>query len=403
MNNQLKSQVQKSKIRYILGIEAYSKKYNRDYIFDTLADYENCFSINEIIIFSIFKVPIYKIERKHDVIKHLLFGLKVKTVSVEEIYYKRNLKSINNEYDDAYILQGGSGEPFLWISYAAKATFVRNNSKKPLVVGTRSSFTDLVKMYLPDVSYVHNNRAGASFDTESSHIEYAGHRFYLTKSHQKHSIFLSFSSKDKPDLRGALNQFALDGLKKEELKFPKPFISTYTKESLAQKISYIDLNIDNFVILAPEANYFYEISANFWEDIVRRFNKLGVDVYLNFINQNNYISGCKTLSEPLTYSEVFELACRAKAVISLRNGFSETIVPTLTPGIVILTTTRDLFAQPDKDVKRDSNPLLWMPFIEEDLVRGVYYFDYDTNEAAADAVLSCYDEMIKNRASMKEG
>lgn len=169
MSTKYKSQVKNAKTRYILGVEAYSRKNKREYVFDDNTDYSNCFSIFEVTVISFFKISVYKRIRKHDVISYFLFGLKIKSLAIGEVYFKRNIKTIDIDFDDVYALHGGSGEPYIWVGYAAKVHFNKNNSKNPLIIGRRKSFEELIKMYLPDVLYITNKSLG-SFDTENIYI-----------------------------------------------------------------------------------------------------------------------------------------------------------------------------------------------------------------------------------------
>ena len=404
MNTQYKSQVKNDKTRYILGVEAYSRKNKLENIFDINADYSNCFSINEITVVSFFRVPVYKIIRQHDVINYFLFGFNIKSESIAEIFYERNLKQIDIDYDDAYFLNWASGETFSWLAYAAKIHFARNNSKKPLIVVGRGSYIDLVHMYLPDIPCVANR--SVPFDTENPYLEFAGHRFFRDCHHSKIATYLSFHTEFLPDAKGVFKHFALSGIQKDNLDYAapiksEPIVPIESKESLAQKISQMKLNSDNFVFLAPEANTYLKPPVEFWEKIVQKLLNDGVDVFLNSINENHYIPGCKSLSDPLTYSESFELASMAKAVISLRSGFSETLLPTQTPSIVIMTIGMGMYGPPNYQTGRNENPMIQTHYVKEEDARGIWYFDYDSSDEAAERVLYLYDEMIKQRVAGK--
>lgn len=390
MNNIFKSKEQKSKTRYLFGFEAYSKVSTIERIFDDCAEYNNCFFINEMISYSFFGLPVYKIIRSHDVKKHFLCGVNIRTYDLIEFQCKTKLNNINSDFDDAYILAGGSGEVFQWI-LAAKAEFSKNGSKKPLVIGTRTSFNELLKMYLPDVSYIADRRLCA-FDTEGSYMEYAGHKFYRICYCPKNLTYLILKNLYIPYIYDVVRELELYGVKKDDVSCLMPAITNETKDSLKKKISGLGLDLDNFVILATEAGWATKPQLEFWKLVAQKFKGLGIDVFQNYINQNNFLADCKSSSEPLTYSEIFELASKAKAVISLRSGFTETILPTLTPIIVILTPGMHYFPKP---ANRNEDPLYEFPYVKKDSIKGVWYFDYDTNEEAADAVISYYQSIIK--------
>ena len=406
MDTQHKSQFKNSKIKYVFGIETYSKVWRREYLFDANADYKNCFSIKEITIVSYFRFPVYKIIREHDVINYLLFGFKIKTESVAELFFNRNLKSLDIDFDDAYILSWPSGETYSWLAYASEIQFTKNKSKKPITVVSRESYPDLVNMYLPDIPCIAIKKLGP-FDSENPCMEYASHRFYRDCHHMKVTTYIAFNPLFLPDVNGILKHFAISRLPKNDIDFtkplkPKPFIPTHSKESLAIKTNNINLNLDNFVFLAPEANTFFKPPSEFWSNVSQKFNKLGLDVFLNSINDNHFIKGCKALPEPLSYSESFVLASKAKAIVSLRSGFTETLLPTETPSIVIFTAGVGPYSPPDKEADPRKKPLFQSHYVKEGSVQGVWYFDYATLEDAADAVLGCYDEMIKSHSYVNE-
>ena len=394
MNSKHKSQVQKSKTKYIFGFEAYSKKSCQLQLFDEDADYKDCYSLYESTAYSFFRVTVYKIIREHGVIKHFLFGINTKSYDVSEYLCKNKLSRINIDFDDAYILGGPSGEFFQWI-LIARAHFAKNKSKKPLIVIGMENRVELLQMFLPDIPYI-LDKGLLSFDIERSYMEYAGHRFYKTFYCQKDMIYNYIKSIYIPYIYDVITELSRYGVNKNDARSITPVISNHSKEGLVNKIGGLNLNLDNFVIIANEAGWAPKPQFGFWMDITRKFKDQGVDVYQNFINQNNVIEGCKSSSEPLTYSEIFELACKAKAVISLRSGFAEIILSTLTPLIVIQTPGMLWFPKP---ADRNDDPLFESPYIINGIVRGVWYFDYDTNEDAADAVLSSYYEIITSHSA----
>lgn len=190
---------------------------------------------------------------------------------------------------------------------------------------------------------------------------------------------------------------ALQGISKTDLQQPFPKISDETKDNVERKINKISLN-DYFVILAPEANASFPPPVEFWNKIVAKFNYLGIDVFLNYINDNNWLSECKSPSRALLYDEIYELACRAQAVITLKSGFSEIVLPSRTPVIEVITCGLLGPYNPSRDAISAENRLCALPYVRDNDIRAIYYFKYESNEDAADAVLSCYKEMMKNRS-----
>ena len=91
--------------------------------------------------------------------------------------------------------------------------------------------------------------------------------------------------------------------------------------SLLNKVKKIELNLNKFVFIAPEANSTNLLDKSFWNDIVVYLKEKGYDVFCNVMDNANIINGTKTTY--LTFSESYILAQKAKCIISLRSGFVE--------------------------------------------------------------------------------
>lgn len=171
---------------------------------------------------------------------------------------------------------------------------------------------------------------------------------WIVNNHNCYMIFsaIHFDTVEKETFRKEIGQVhylnSIDktlNISKQDYTKPIVKIAPKVKQSLNEKISTLNLDVENFVIIAPEAQTCEELPSSLWNEIVNQLKKRGYDVFLNIVNKESYINGCK--STFLTYQEVFQLATKAKAVISLRSGFTEFLLPAEIPNITVYTKFRE--------------------------------------------------------------
>lgn len=101
----------------------------------------------------------------------------------------------------------------------------------------------------------------------------------------------------------------------------EPIISNKAKKSALEKVEQINLDLNNFIFISPEASSIDELPKRFWENIVNSYRKKGFDVFNNITNWQNYVKNTKTCN--LTIEEAYVIASHAKRIIGLRSGFLE--------------------------------------------------------------------------------
>lgn len=288
-------------------------------------------------IIKLFNLPIFERITENDVMKYNLFGFTYKKINLQNVFYKKYLKNIEPDYDDVYILHANSGETYLFFAYCAKAFLDKNNSKKPLFIATQDYHVDIVNMYLPGANVI--LLEDLNLKTKSNK--------WIVNNHNCYMVFspVHFNNVEKDAYKKDIGQVHyLDSINKtlniSEKEYSKPIVKNALKieQSLDEKLKFLNLNLNNFVIIAPEAQTCEELSYSLWCKIVDELKKKGFDVFLNIVNKKNYINGCK--STFLTYQEVYQLATKAKAVISLRSGFTEFLLPCEIPNVTVYTKFR---------------------------------------------------------------
>lgn len=349
--------------------------------------------VKERKVFKVFNLPISERITENDIVKYSLFGYTYKKINLQNIFYEKYLKPVKVDYDDVYILHANSGEAYLFFAYCAKSFLNKNNSKKPLFVATQDYHVDIVNMYLPgaNVIYIENLR----LKTKSNK--------WIVNNHNCYMIFspIHFDNVEKDACKKEIGQVHYlnsinETLNISDIDYTKPVIKVtpQVKQSLLQKINKLDLNLKNFVIIAPEAQTCEELQFSLWQKVAIELKNRGFDVFLNIVNKENSIDGCK--SAFLTYQEVYQLATQAKAVISLRSGFTEFLLPSNIPNITIYTKFRNRKKNKSFSVEKTISAFSMhkFPFVNHDLICELNIDNYKNENELLTSIMKNLDKRV---------
>lgn len=282
----------------------------------------------------IFGLPIIKKIFENNIYKYYLFNFFINKIDAGKKFFNKYLKKIKLNYDDVYILNANSGEIYLFFAYLAKSFLTKNKSKNPLFITAKNYHTDILKLYFPDAKNIYIKDLNLRYTQDF--WEKDGHKYYIIFSGKQLS---NVEKAIKNNNGGTIHYFhkMTEALSLSENDFSKPeaIISNATKENLKNKFNNTDFNLQNFIIIAPEALTCTQLQHSFWEELCTELRKKGYDLFLNITNKNNFIEGC--LSIALSYRELLWLSYKAKAVISLRSGLSEFLLQAQIPNISIYT------------------------------------------------------------------
>ena len=244
-------------------------------------------------------------------------------------FYKEYFQYLPGNFDDIYILHSNSGEAYCFLAYLAKAVIKKNNAQNPLFVATKPYHEDLISMFFPKARSIYFDMylKERRLDILGDSWEYEGHKFLnIFTSRHFNTVNLNLGSIHYFDaMLNTLNLTPTDVVK----NLPKA--NAKSKKEVLKIAEKIGLNLDKFVIIAPEALTTNPMSPLFWESLRRELQKLGYDVFLNATKPTTI--NCKTSN--LSFSELFALATMAKACVSLRSGVSEFLIPTKTKNLVL--------------------------------------------------------------------
>ncbi len=267
-----------------------------------------------------------------------LFNRLIKQTDLKQKFMKEYDKYFK-EYSDIFILNASSGETYLFLTYVFDAFIKKNNCEKTLLVATKKYHVDLIKMLCPELPYIYQKKCKKFNNT---HTKINGKNFYMFFT-RNHFVQVEEKIKNNPLYSVHYFQEILNNLEisRSELNFRKIQIPKEIEKSMLNKISKTNLNLDNFVFVAPEAASCEEYDNKFWVDLTNEFKKNGIDVFMNIVNKNTNIHGCDYKTSILGFAETFALAKKAKAVITLRSGLTECLLQTNVPLFSLYTKFRN--------------------------------------------------------------
>lgn len=277
-----------------------------------------------------------------------------------ESFYRDYFKYLPNEFDNVYILHANSGEAYCFLAYLAKACLKKDGTEKPLFVATKGYHEDIIEIFWPKANYVYYNLylKEPRLNIVGDFKEYNGHKYRQLFS-PRHFNLVNSNLGRIHYFDAMLQTLGLDraDVTKPTPKIPKKIITKVTK--IAEEIG---LNLDKFVILAPEALTTDLMSTSFWRDLVKELYRAGFDVFLNVTQPIDL--NCKKYD--LTYKELFALATLSKGVVSLKSGLSEFL---LTTGVKNIVLAKRFHWSPALTTQQclDAYSIMKLPFVDKNI------------------------------------
>jgi hypothetical protein len=292
--------------------------------------------------------------------------------SLKQKLLSKILHQIDGDYGDIYIVRANSGETYFLTSFI-KVWQKNNNAKNPIVILTRQYHKDIFEMFASDIRFIFipiSNRESSILD---SFMIYKKHRVYVYMT----AKFFDYSDKSYKISKLHNTNCILNELKikKKMLSLPKPVCN----EDISWKIKGMELNIDKFIFIAPEASCCRLMPASFWYLLSKEFLKRGFDIFVNAVNPENKILGTKSCA--LTFKEGYKLASLSKGIVALRSGFCEFLSSTNAPKHIIYTN----YPYRGVDVKTMMKSFTLKAlsfFVNEDEI-----YEYDGENTAQDILL----------------
>ena len=299
---------------------------------------------------------------------------------LKKSFWDNYISEIEFDFDDVYILSANSGEINAFVAYLAETVFKKNGSKNPLIVATKNYHKDIVEMYLPNYNSVYYDCYLFTFGLRDlgASWEYNDHNIYIMYSANHFSKVNCFGLKNY--YYNAIVDYV--GLSYTDSQVPNWTIKQEIKDSVLKKIEHLNLDIDNFVILTPEAATFSELKPEFWNEFSLRLKDIGLSTFFNISKFSNDYT--KDGEFPiLSYQEIFYLATLSKAIVSLRSGLTEFLIPTNTPLITLFSCC---WNNPVEET-RPIYSVMDLPHVTEDKVSELYTQNYSNTELLIEEII----------------
>lgn len=356
-------------------------------------------TVREIKVFKIFNFSVSERIITDDIIQYNLFNRTVRKIYYPNIFYKKYLKNVQYDYDDVYILSANSGEIYLFFAYVANAFLKKNGSKNPLFVATKKYHIEILKLYYPQAKYIYINNL--KFKAQSDKWMVNGHNIYIIFSNNHFQKVEINIKNNKIGKIHYLNSILVTlNLTKDDYNEAQAYISNQIHESLTSKINEIQLKLNNFIIFAPEALTCLELPESFWIKLAHKLHQKGYDIFVNAMEQKNKIDGCKSIF--LSYQEILCLAQKAKAIISLRSGLTEFLLPAKTPNITIYTKfrNRNIRNAFDTDKTIAGFSMLKLPFVSEKEITEINAEEFSDENELLNKVLDSLESILNKEESL---
>lgn len=291
-----------------------------------------------------------RVIRKNN-IQWKFFGINIKQDNLYKKFKKKYFKYFDKNYDDIYLINANSGEAYLFLTYCLDACIKKYGSKKPLLVATKPYHIELIKMICPDIDYVYIKRFNMFVKSDTVDFRIDNFRFFQVFSH-KHFMQVELDIKNDENahyFKSILEEFDLT---QQDLQMRKTLEIISSVNSMLEKVKKINLNLDNFVLIAPEAHSCTLVDNKYWVELINKYKNEGYDVFVNLVGDEVDLTGADYKTCYLTYSEIYSLAKRAKRIIMLRSGLTELFLQTNVSMEVLYTKFRDRILFNSMDVEQ---------------------------------------------------
>lgn len=115
-----------------------------------------------------------------------------------------------------------------------------------------------------------------------------------------------------------------------KFKYPKKIGDSVYKNlvstsHLEEKIGKIvgEFSFDSLVLVIPEASSFIVARKDYWNEIIKEYQRQGLTVITSVVDEKNRIKGIENIS--LTLNELILLCLLAKKVIAMRSGICDIV------------------------------------------------------------------------------
>lgn len=281
-------------------------------------------------IFRVFNISFLKRVEDGVIVKWYLFNILFNTIDLKRLFIKEYAKLFGDNHDYVFILSSNSGEACIFLTHVLDAYIKKNKVKTPLIVATKKYHVDLIKSICPEIPY--KLIKPLKFQFKDDIFNNGKQNYFLVFSHQHFlKVLADAKNMDIGNSHYYTSILSRCGVSENEVSYRDIKIPVSCEQSMLAKVGKINLNLDKFVLLCPEALSAASVSNLFWVELIKAYQDKGYDVFVNLVGSSINLSDATYKSCFLSYPELFALACRAKKIVSLRSGVCEYLLQTKVP------------------------------------------------------------------------
>lgn len=310
----------------------YKSRYKKSY-FNGLIKTDRIFKSYKYEVFHYVYLLNFKIIEKFEDGEYIYYNFLnklIKKISVENYLEARFTKLAGKDKDYAYVLSANSGEIYLFLTYLLDSLIKKDGAKNPILIATKKYHIDLIKMIVPEIPYLHSKQLYTNIKKEKFVIKGVNFKVIFLNDHFLR-VEKNISDKNFKEAHYFTEMIKTLELTEQDVKQRKIKLLSESESSMLQKTQKIGLNLENFVIISPEANSCQALPNKFWEDLIEAKQKEGFDIFVNVALDKFLLNNIDYKTCYLSYAEVYALALRAKKIYSLRSGLTEFLLQTNVP------------------------------------------------------------------------
>lgn len=284
-------------------------------------------------------------------------------------------KQLGEQYDLVWICRVNAlGENYL-LTQLYKSVLEKYKTKKFCFVVHNEIHANMLRMFV-DAPIVKTNISNLVLNDVLQEKEYK-YQGTVFRTHHCGVDELNelFRVKYKNGLNKHYAEVIRENSKAKEFIYSAP---KFSPEAIQRVESIQGLNLENFVLLQPEAKSVLPIDEEFWKKLAVEIRAKGYDIFVNTKNGTPTDLG---FSEVLTVEEVTYLASKSKAIIGLRCGILEVFSILKRPMHVLYTPHR--FSDIGTDRTLEIHSMLGYPFIDKE-----HTFEYSYDQVSAEQIIN---------------
>ena len=251
--------------------------------------------------------------------KNLIKTMKFFSKSIQDYELDRIIEQIPNLHDGIFWFNAGLGETNLFV-YICEQMIKKYKIKNPCFISHRKVFKDLLYLYFPNIPFYQITRTEDFLALKKTNFKYKKRFFHINPCtpFEMMSLWEKYrkQKEEKKYVKKMLEFSGINDFRRKTISLENVKIESINKKTYG-------ILQEKFFFIINEANFFSQLSREFWSELEKSLNDIGYKVIFN--------------SSDFNISEAYYIASRSQGIISLRCGFLEILSTLQIPKFVLYT------------------------------------------------------------------